>query len=312
MGHNAPMRLGVSLRSSFDVDARTGARWMVERATVAAGAGLDWLFVGDHHATGPGSYYQNVPILGRLLAAWGDRPAGALFLLPLWHPVLLAEQVGTLAAVAEGPFVIQTAIGGGRPQFDGLGVPLRGRAERFEHALDALRRLLAGEEVSDPDGVTGHTFERARIAPVPVEPVDIWIGGTAPTAIDRAVRLGDAWLANADAVPDDARKQAVIHSECVARHGRTPRVVAIRRDVHVDRDARTAASVAEPVIAGGYRGFRPEAFVWGDVEQVAEQLRGYAAMGYSAVIVRQLAAEQADALRSIELLGEVARLVADA
>ena len=78
------------------MDVRAGARWMVERARAAADAGLDSLFVGDHHNV-PVPYYQNVPILGRLLAEWDDRPAGALFLLPLWHPVLLAEQIGTLA-----------------------------------------------------------------------------------------------------------------------------------------------------------------------------------------------------------------------
>jgi hypothetical protein len=89
-------------------------------------------------------------------------------------------------------------------------------------------------------------------------------------------------------------------------------VVAIRRDVHVGPDARAAAAVAEPVIAGGYRGFRPEAFTWGSVEQVAEQFRALAAVGYTAVIARQLAADQPDALTSIQLLGEVARLVADA
>ncbi|MFI5046175.1 MAG: LLM class flavin-dependent oxidoreductase [Acidimicrobiia bacterium] len=306
------MRIGVSLRSSYDVDARTGARWMVERAEAAAAAGLEWLFVGDHHATGPGTYYQNVPILGRMLAAWTDRPAGALFLLPLWHPVLLAEQVGTLAALAQGPFVIQTAIGGGRSQFDGLGVPLRGRAARFEHALDALRRLLAGEEVSDPEGLTGYEFHDARIAPVPTEAVDIWIGASAPAAIDRAARLGDGWLANADVVPDEARAQAEIHAERAAAHGQDPRVVAIRRDVHVGPDARSAAAVAEPVLAAGYRGFRPEAFVWGDAAQVAEQFRTLAGMGYTAVIARQLAPEQSDALRSLELLADVAALVADA
>ena len=64
-------------------------------------AGLDSLFLGDHHAV-PVPYYQNVPMLGRLLAEWGDRPAGALFLLPLWNPVLVAEQIGSLAAIAAG------------------------------------------------------------------------------------------------------------------------------------------------------------------------------------------------------------------
>lgn len=48
---------------------------MIERAAAARRSGLHSLFVGDHHATA-NPYYQNVPILGRLLAEWGDAPAG--------------------------------------------------------------------------------------------------------------------------------------------------------------------------------------------------------------------------------------------
>ncbi len=261
--------------------------------------GLDSLFVGDHHSTAPGVYYQNVPILGRLLAEWGDRPAGALFLLPLWHPVLLAEQIGTLASIAAGRFVMQTAIGGGAEQFEAMGVPLRGRAARFEAGLRTVRRLLAGEEV---DG--------ARIAPVTPEPIEVWIGGSAEAAIDRAARLGDGWLGNADGVPEDARAQAATYLERCAAHGRSPTAVAIRRDVHVGADAADAERVAGPIVGGGYRGFHPDAFVYGSVDQVAERFRELAEMGYTDVIVRQLASEQSDAVASIERLAEVSQLLA--
>src|SRR5262245_37308793 len=101
---------------------------MVEQAAAAREAGLDSLSVGDHHATG-GPYYQNAPILGRLLAEWkGDRPAGALYLLPLWNPVLVAEHVGTLASLAPGRFILQCAIGGEAGQFAAMGAELRRRA----------------------------------------------------------------------------------------------------------------------------------------------------------------------------------------
>ena len=104
------MNIGVSLTSAYSLeDPRTGARMMVERAAAARQAGLDSLFVGDHHAT-PHPYYQNVPMMGRLLAEWSDRPAGCLFLLPLWNPVLVAEQVGTLAAIAQGRFIVQVGL----------------------------------------------------------------------------------------------------------------------------------------------------------------------------------------------------------
>ena len=121
---------------------------MIERARAANGAGLDSLFVGDHHSTGPGVYYQNVPILGRLLAEWGDQPAGALFLLPLWHPVLLAEQIGTLASIADGP--LRDA---DRDRRRRRAVRRRwacrsaGARRASRPGLDIVRRLLAGEEV---------------------------------------------------------------------------------------------------------------------------------------------------------------------
>ena len=72
------MRIGISISSSYRVeDPSLGARYMIERAATARQADLDSLFIGDHHVT-PQSYYQNSPMLGRLLAEWNNKPAGAL------------------------------------------------------------------------------------------------------------------------------------------------------------------------------------------------------------------------------------------
>ena len=129
------MRIGVSLRTAFLVDdVRVGARWIVERAAAARDAGLDSLLVGDHHAV-PVPYYQNSPLLGRLLAEWGDGPFGSLFLLPLWNPVLVAEQVGTLASLGRGRFILPLAVGG-RDQFAPMGVHVRHRGKQFEAVID--------------------------------------------------------------------------------------------------------------------------------------------------------------------------------
>jgi alkanesulfonate monooxygenase SsuD/methylene tetrahydromethanopterin reductase-like flavin-dependent oxidoreductase (luciferase family) len=297
------VRIGVSLRTSYPITMPRAAAWIVERARAADAAGLDSLFVGDHHATGPEPYHQNVPVLGRLLAEWGDRPVGALFLLPLWPPVLLAEQVGTLAALARGRFVLQTALGGGRGQFAAMGVEPEGRVRRFEAGLELVRRLLAGERVSDPDGPFG--VRDACVAPVPSQPVEVWIGATVPAAIDRAARLGDGWLANADLVPDDAGAQARTYLERCSVHGRIPTAIAVRRDVHVADDLADALAARDRAVAAGYRGFRPEALVAGDVETVVETFRGYAELGYTDVLVRHFVDDQTAVLRSLELLGEV-------
>jgi alkanesulfonate monooxygenase SsuD/methylene tetrahydromethanopterin reductase-like flavin-dependent oxidoreductase (luciferase family) len=63
----------------------------------------------------------------------------------LWQPVLVAEQIGTLAAIAQGPFIMQCGIGWGEARFAAMGANIRTRPSAFEEALDIVRRLLAGE-----------------------------------------------------------------------------------------------------------------------------------------------------------------------
>ena len=296
------MRIGISLTSGRTVsDPRAGARWMVERTAAARQAGLDSLFVGDHHAT-PGPYYQNVPIMGRLLAEWGAAPAGCLFLLPLWNPVLIAEQVGTLAAIAQGRFIFQCGLGDDGKQFAAMGADIRYRPSAFEESFDLVKRLLRGETVS----ASGRFhLENARVALRPAEPVEYWIGASADVAIDRAARIADGWLASPGQPPESARRQVELYRERCAKHGRPPAAVAIRRDIFVGASAEAAEAVAGPIVSRGYRGFDPAALVWGSVEQVTEKFRALAAMGYTDVIVRHLTDEQADVLGSLERLAAV-------
>lgn len=304
------MRVGISLTSSHQVDdAREGARWMVERAAAAHAAGLDSLFVGDHHAT-PAPYYQNTPILGRLLAEWGDRPAGCLFLFPLWNPVLAAEQIGTLASIARGPFIVQCALGAGGQQFAAMGVNMKQRPSLFEQGFDIVKRLLAGETVDETDG--RYHVERARIAPTPPEPVRFWIGGSAEPSVDRAARLGDGFLAGPELTPDQAKGWAKFYVDRCAVYGRAPGTVAIRRDVYVGKDSDDARHVAAPILDAGYRGFDPSACIYGDADGVARAFRAYGAMGYTDIIVRHLTDEQERVLGSLERLAGVRGAVADA
>jgi len=297
------MNIGTSLRSGYaPMDARVGAQWMIERARAAADAGLDSLFVGDHHNV-PVPYYQNVAILGRLLAEWDERPAGALFLLPLWHPVLVAEQIGTLAAIARGPFILQCAVGAGEEQFRVFDTTLRERAKRFEAALDVIRALCRGETVTTTDGPW--TIDRAHIAPVPPEPLQVWIGAASPPAVDRAARLGDAFLIGPEATPPEVATLVKDYRDACARHGRDPARIAVRRDVHVAATDDRAAAVADPIVQRGYRGFDPAAVVVGGPSRVADAFAGLGAAGCTDVIVRHLAEDQGAVLQSFEQLATV-------
>jgi alkanesulfonate monooxygenase SsuD/methylene tetrahydromethanopterin reductase-like flavin-dependent oxidoreductase (luciferase family) len=300
------MKLGISLNSfHLTRDVREGARMMIERAAAAREAGLDSLFIGDHHIM-PAPYYQNVPMLGRLLAEWNDKPAGCLFLLPLWNPVLAAEQIGTLASIAEGRFIVQCALGVGREQFGAMGSNIHHRPSLFEEGLDIIRRLLAGETVSSSGR---YQLTNAHIAPIPPEPVEFWIGGSAEPSIDRAAKLGDAWLAGPELTPQQARDWAKFYLERCAVYGRTPTTVAIRRDVYVGSDANDARAVAEPLLANGYRGHDASAAIHGDVNEVRDRMAEYAAMGYTEIIVRHMTDEQPLVLGSIRRLRELKSLL---
>lgn len=299
------MRISISVQSAYDVDdPREGARRMIDRARAAGNAGLDALFVGDHHATAL-PYYQNTAILGRMLAEWGERPAGALYLLPLWHPLIVAEQVGTLASVMTGRFILQCAIGPADNQFEAMGVPVRQRPSRFEQSLSILRRLWSGETVTTGGENDRFGLREARVSPLPPEPVEVWIGASAPPAIDRAVRLGDGWLAAPGLTPREAGEQLALYREACERHGRPVGVCAIRRDIYVGETAAEAEAAAAGVISRGYRGFPPEALAVGDAARVAASFAELGEMGYDEVVVRHLVQDPARVLQSIGRLAVV-------
>jgi alkanesulfonate monooxygenase SsuD/methylene tetrahydromethanopterin reductase-like flavin-dependent oxidoreductase (luciferase family) len=300
------MRVTTSLNSAYAVeDGREGAARMVERARAAHAAGLEGLYVGDHHAT-PVPYYQNAPILGRLAAEWPDRRFGALYLLPLWHPLVVAEQIGTLASLGTGTFVFQCAVGGGEDQFGPMGIDLRERRRRFESALPTIRALLAGEEVDDPDGPWG--LRHARVHPGAPD-LEVWVGGAGSKALARAARMGDTWYAGPELTDAVAAEKLAEYLGYAEAEGVTPPCLPLRRDVYVGADEADVARIRGPLDEHGYRGFDLDAVVTGTVEQVAERFLHIAGLGFDEVVVRQLAPEQADAVASIERLAEVRRLV---
>jgi alkanesulfonate monooxygenase SsuD/methylene tetrahydromethanopterin reductase-like flavin-dependent oxidoreductase (luciferase family) len=302
------MRLGISLTTNHPdaKDPRQGARWIIERTAAARRAGLDSLFVGDQHAS-PTPYYQNTPILGRLLAEWGTAPAGCLFLLPLWHPVLVAEQIGTLAAIAQGPFVMQCGLGWGEDRFAAMGANMKTRPSAFEESLEMVRRLLAGETVSSS---RRFRIDEASLALRPAEPVQVHIGASAPPAIDRAARLAEGWIASPGLTREEARAQADFYRERCAAYGKQPGAIVLRRDIYVGESSAEAQELLQQALGRGYRGIAADALIAGSVDEVAEQFRRFGEIGYTEILVRHLTNDQPKVLGSLERLASVRAAIA--
>jgi alkanesulfonate monooxygenase SsuD/methylene tetrahydromethanopterin reductase-like flavin-dependent oxidoreductase (luciferase family) len=157
-------------------------------------------------------------------------------------------------------------------------------------------------------------IEGARVAPLPPNGTEWWVGAGAPRAINRAARLGDCWYGNADLTLETAARQLEVYREACVRHRREPVRVAIRKDVLVTEEAAEAESVGDALIEAGYRGFSRGAVAYGDPAAVAEQLAPFVELGFTDIITRTMeplpAELGADAvLRSVELTGEVRSLL---
>ena len=285
---------------AFDIGEQT--RNLLEVAAAAQAAGLDGLLWGDNHAASPAyaNVFQPVPTLARITAVTRAMPVGFVLLAPFYHPLLLAEQIGTICAFTEGPFILTFALGGNPRAFQAYGMEQRTRVSRLEELVPLVRRLLAGEQVTHQGRY--YTFNRATIAPLPRRPVSIWLDGTVGASVERAGRLGDGWLTAQNASREDLRVQLDLYLESAARHGR-PALPVLRRDIYVGESDAEARAVVDAVLAERYRGAGYEALLVGGPESVIQQLHDYRALGFEYVMVRHILGDHQLMLRSFERIG---------
>ena len=278
------------------------ARNLMEVASAARAAGLDALLTGDSHAANPAyaATFSPLPTVARLMSVTGDMPVGVVLLAAFYQPLLLAEQIGTLAAFAEGPLIVTFVLGGRPQQFQAFGMEERSRMGRLDEMVAVVRALLSGERVTHRGRY--HTLEGATISPLPRVPVEIWLGGTVPASAERAGRLGDAWLTGQNAADEDLRRQLELYRAAAARAGRPPRPV-LRRDIYVGESDEEARAVVGAILAEGYRGTGFDQLLVGSADTVVQALRRYRNMGFDYVMVRHIVGDHQLMLRSFERIG---------
>ena len=133
------------------------------------------------------------PLVGLSWAA-GANPRlklGTTMLLPGRHVLRLAKQLASLDVLSRGRLLVTLVPGlTHAPERDAIGLDPKRRGAFIDEALPLLRRLWAGETVSH-DGIAGR-FCDVALRPLPVQqPLEVWLGGTAPAALERCGRLSD-------------------------------------------------------------------------------------------------------------------------
>jgi len=191
------MRFGFALRL---MGAAANPEVLRESARLAEAAGLDALWVPDHIAIPPddaegsgGRYLDPLTSLAWLAAATERIRIGTAVLVVPYRPILpTAKAIATVQELSSGRLELGVGVGWMGSEFKALGVE---RSQRGRITDETLRFL--NEAFGAKDDVTALRDQPFLFRPNPPKP-RIWIGGAAPHALDRAVRLGDGWMPMTD------------------------------------------------------------------------------------------------------------------
>src|SRR3989442_3635255 len=162
------------------------------------------------------------PIVGLSWAAASNPRVkiGTTMLLPGRNVLRLAKQLASLDVLCKGRLLVTLVPGlGYTPEREAIGGDPKRRGAFIDEALPLLRRLWAGETVSH-DGAAG-SLRDVKLSPLPVQqPLEVWLGGTAPAALERCGRLSDGWLPSL-CTPEEAALGRNVIDDAAARAGRS-------------------------------------------------------------------------------------------
>jgi len=203
--------------------------------------------------------------------------------LPGRHPVLVAKQLASLAALAPKRvlpvFGLRSAIPAEREVFT---VPDGQRAAVFDESLRVLRAAL----VDEPATYSGRFFTvtAASVMPRPTTPLDIWLGGSAPAAFRRIGTLADGWLGSfLTPTEAGAGRQAIERAADEAGRSIEPDHNGISlavTDGELPDEVAAAARTRRPDVD-------PSELVAAGWDQLHRQLDGYIEAGLTKFVIRQ-------------------------
>jgi alkanesulfonate monooxygenase SsuD/methylene tetrahydromethanopterin reductase-like flavin-dependent oxidoreductase (luciferase family) len=156
---------------------------------------LDGIYVTEHHFYDDGYIPSTMTMLGAIAARTSRVTIGTnLIQLPLHNPVRLAEDALVVDALSGGRLRMGFGMGYYHQEFNGMGVNLKERPSRTEEGIEILRLAFAGEPFSYHG--RRYDFDEITVTPKPIRPggPEIWMGGFAPKAIERAARMADGFL----------------------------------------------------------------------------------------------------------------------
>jgi alkanesulfonate monooxygenase SsuD/methylene tetrahydromethanopterin reductase-like flavin-dependent oxidoreductase (luciferase family) len=245
------MRFGIILNGGNgpELPRQQECAELLMKARAARQAGFHSLWVG------PG-YLQNgwhpAVLLARVAAEAPGLELGLVGILPLYHPVELAEQLATLDVICGGRLTLAAAIGWRDFQFRAFEVPEAQRLSRFQEVLEVLHQLWNQERLTHHgkhfqlDDIPGASPPLQRPAP------KLLIAANLDAGIRRAARLADGWLVSSRATFPTIQRQIANYRAALQQAGRTG-YVAAWREMFVAESREAAIHAIRPHVEWLYR-----------------------------------------------------------
>ena len=207
-------------------------------------AGFDSVWLGEHH-NNPVLY--PAPLIGLSAVAsrtHSIRLGTGVLLLPLYHPVMVAEEGAMVDMISGGRLILGVGAGYAPEEFAAFGSSLKERGTRLEEGASLLHRLWTEENVTHHG--KHYRVDSATIAPRPVQRPrpPIWFGAWVEPAIQRAARLGDAWFVGPSANLAELAPSAHLYRKACSETGRGEGAIALFRYVFVAGSTEEARRVA--------------------------------------------------------------------
>jgi alkanesulfonate monooxygenase SsuD/methylene tetrahydromethanopterin reductase-like flavin-dependent oxidoreductase (luciferase family) len=178
----------------------------LEQCAWADRVGFDAVSLLEHHASIDG-YLPSPIVLGAAVAGVTQRMLirMSVVLLPLYHPIRLAEDLAVLDLVSQGRLRLTVGAGYRAEEYEQFDLDIKRRPSLMEHGVEVLKQAWTGE----PFEWRGHTV---RVLPRPAQQPRpaIALGGSSPAAAKRAARIAD------DFQPVGARLYEIYREELAA------------------------------------------------------------------------------------------------
>jgi alkanesulfonate monooxygenase SsuD/methylene tetrahydromethanopterin reductase-like flavin-dependent oxidoreductase (luciferase family) len=169
---------------------------LLRQVEAAQRNGFTYLCLGQHFLYGEYTFLQPVPVFARLAAEVDPhvRLVSTVIMSPVYHPVLLAEELASLDIMTEGRLIVGLGLGYRPEEFAYLGVEFGERVRRFEEGLDLMKAIWSQKSVTVAGEFWQLTDAEPHIEPWQQPHPPIWLGGHARKAVQRAGRVADHWI----------------------------------------------------------------------------------------------------------------------